>query len=447
MAIADGQGRVRLQVLTFPDRDLPPRTLRLWQGREDQPVRHAKHGLPSPVSEQPVDLGDIVLRQPPLLAAGRVLDPHGTPVPGAHLSLEVWVDHPGFQAPDDEPAVRPASHWMDQPWVTTTADLGGSFELRGDEDSDRLRISAFRGGYFQVEPALARRGDRGVIVQLDPAGAVRGTVLLDEHIPRDELLLRLVGEGTEPGSSTGLDREASFAWHNVPPGEYRVTVHTREGDRDDDATLLDIPQVQVTGGRTTHDERLAPIDLRGALHLTQLVVRDPDGQPLANAEVWERDAGSWEARTQSNRLGELTLFGSGPLGELIVSCEGYRDLRLAAAEGRREVVLERGYSVRIAVQPVPDLPPGDEIYVYARPTDPDGLRGWRAGQQRVQFDRHGEAELVLAAPGPHALRLIQWSHGWVYRCPDEIEVLDVEEEQLFRIELTGEQLKVLEADE
>lgn len=101
------------------------------------------------------DLGDVVLRPAPLVAAGRVVDPEGRPVPWARLVL----DGAGAFSWEPEEGVR-----FGDEAVTRYADAGGRFRLRAPGARSTLALTiAAQGRHRQ---AVLAPGAREVVLEL-----------------------------------------------------------------------------------------------------------------------------------------------------------------------------------------------------------------------------------------------------------------------------------------
>ncbi|MBL8896491.1 MAG: hypothetical protein JNM84_02635 [Planctomycetes bacterium] len=153
------------------------------------------------------DLGIAVLRLPPLLVAGLVLDARGAPVNRA------WIEVAAFASGqrDDEAAVLiPAAR-------CTSAD--GRFELRGRSSAHLLLVRAGMHDHALARFAGVPTGTRDLRLQLAPHTTLAGRVLLDAGFPAQELQVRLARpDGQSCVARPGND--GRFAFEGLPHGRW-----------------------------------------------------------------------------------------------------------------------------------------------------------------------------------------------------------------------------------
>ena len=214
---------------------------------------------------------------------GRVVDAGGRPLPGTGLEARRVGD--GFQAPAEIEA-----------WAT--ADTEGSFRLAGLRPGASYRLSAARDGYataeVEAEAAPPAAPGPGLRLVLRPGRAAFGFVRdLDER-PLSGVEVRLRPAGAGP-RSIGVPAPSE---ETVPQDDPWLAVTGVEGrfeTRDVPARRLDVTArgrglAPLTVRGLELPPGLRPVDL-GTLYLepgarVEGRVLDPDGAPLAGAEIW-----------------------------------------------------------------------------------------------------------------------------------------------------------------
>ena len=233
--------RRNLQVFTIPSRSLHIRS----------PYRD-------------IELGDIVVRARPLIAAGRCIDDRERPVPGARIQVncvnqegDTWHEH-----------------------VTTFADDDGRFRVHGDCHSS-----------FNGLRAVAGNGDRSARVRFAPAatsievviprsGSVRGRVIAPAGTSLKSLFIGLdhpnqqssMGgsylvddtvseEGTHVRDWTPLAADGTFTITGLYPGRLSVLVASDKKGSNEYEVLKEIRGVVVPAGQRAADPRLHAITL------------------------------------------------------------------------------------------------------------------------------------------------------------------------------------------
>ncbi len=385
------------------------------------------------------ELGDLVLSAPPLLAAGRVVQGGGAPVAGAQVRLQVSVR-------EDEGDER-VWYWNDVD-LDIESDPGGDFSARGWVSGDRLLVSAQHGG-LRCEPVEAALGVSGLELVISGTGAVAGSLLLDEGVPREELHLVLRPEELSEEEAwtfvaqnrTRPEEDGSFRIEGQLPGRYDFSV-----ELENDLRLVEIPDVVVSPGDEARDSRLQEIDLRSKLHVVRLTLVPPTAQGDLRGQVSYVPAGEAGAggRQRSFFRNPVVLVTPHERIDATLSVQGYRSERLEGLGGEREVRLRPALQVILAL-PGGVVLPEPPVFLKATLGLEDGsVADWGGNA----FDeRH---EIRCFAPGPGRMRV-----QWIYERRSEnggtaatlslepaqtIEVLDHEGEQRFELSVTPEAL-------
>jgi hypothetical protein len=412
------EGTDRVMIVTLGPREAPDATGEVDAGQRLEPGIN--------------DLGDVVLGAAPLFAAGQVISAAGEGIGGARLRLR--TKNPG------------RSWWNDEWSFDHVADGTGHFEVHGSFPGNAFRLGASKDGWagewLDFEP-----GASTLVIQMSAAGAVVGSVLLDEDLPTDLMRLRLMS--SKPGANhldnhtTELAEDGTFAFDELPAGEFRFTL-SFDGLRGE---LVSIEGVLVRAGETNRDARLELIDLRGKLfahHLT-LVTDDEDTPVQGQIHYGPPNAEELQNSRWFNER-EVDLVSEHELLDVKVSARGYRTADLEDVSGDIEVRLEGGMRVRLRL--VGDIQlPEPPIFIKAVLSPVDGSHrtmDWGA----EPFDERRESIVRVPSAGEMKVRWIleRRSSGSSIATsanvePEQtVEVLDVPD-QTIEVSLTPEQLQ------
>lgn len=248
-----------------------------------------------PLGEASFDLGDVRVVEAPLLAAGKVVDRSGAPVPRAEIDVFERIDR-----------VRAnGESWVE--WRTHTrgarADATGAFRVWGVSPTGRVSLQARAHGR-RSSPTRAHLEQTDVVLVLERDGAIAGRVLLPPLAPPDFVYVTASSRirnlhqlAPEENWSAELDPNGEFVIEGLPPDEYELNFH-HDGR---DAPLETVERVVVKDHETARDERLDPLDLRGLSELFLVEVFGPDGKPVdavfqlghdeSDGEAWENEMG------------------------------------------------------------------------------------------------------------------------------------------------------------
>ena len=236
---------------------------------------------------------------------------------------------------------------------------------------------------------------------------IEGCVLVDDGLldrPKEKtnyechLTLRVVYD--EPlqvrfSSFRGLDANGCFRVRKHPDVSYTLQV------RCNDEVLVEIPEVRATNEDALPDPRLNPIDLRGQLTSIRLGVRSGDGG-RASPDINYRTSDTEEGWRPSDS-GWIVTTASRVDVEIVTS--GYQDVSLRGISNDREVVLERGPQILLALdRDCLDLAQrGVRVEMTV-----EGIELGVHEQIIVQLDHAGEARLVLGRPGRYHALMHVW---------------------------------------
>jgi carboxypeptidase family protein len=239
-----------------------------------------------------VDLGTLVLERG-LTLEGRVVDTAGNPIGGATVQvtpstgLAVW----------DLPLDGEAPGWE------TVSGRDGAFSFAGLAPGGETLRASRQGFAARTLPGIGVPSAEPVLVRLDPAARISGTVKDDsgEPVAGANVLLSEVssaaGDGappqdrTRPVGAAVSDAEGRFAAADLPPGRFSLLA-AAPGFLSATLKGLDLPD----GGEIAGVEVVLP---RGAT--VQGTVSTPDGTPAAGAKVIAIDGGGAAAQTLVGR--------------------------------------------------------------------------------------------------------------------------------------------------
>lgn len=389
-----------------------------------------------------VDLGDVRLTQPPLIASGRVVDENGDPLRGADVVVQRKV-YWGERIVDESGEQR--FYWQQEWPLRTATDRQGAFAIRGRVEDGELGLGAQREGYYsEADPTSFVLGATDVELVLNTGGSVAGNVVVDEHVPFDAVNVYL-DRGDEQGHDYAhVDDEGEFEFLSLSSGSFDLVVEL-EGTHEE---VRRIEGVSVEAGGDSEDARLRDIDLRGSITYVALTLVDEDGDPVEGAQIWVDPTGeagdspdlhAWDRRPVRIATGK-------PSVDLRIEANGYRRVELEDVSSDREVVLASGIPVRVVVSPAPSLPPSHELQLQLHQV----AGGGSSWTDWAEVDGSGEVALRLAGPGTHRAQFTLYSNdehsstgvtvasgdgGW-----PELDVLDTSQEQLFYVELSPEQI-------
>jgi hypothetical protein len=317
------------------------------------------------------ELGDCVLRELPLLAAGQVVDQAGQPIAGALVRAREGA-------------------------AETLTNAAGGFEIRGELASEEWSLRAeFEG--LVGSPLSVRPPARDLRLVLGPGAALEGRVLLDPSLQQSLVLLVAAREGdTARDATTVLAPDGQFMLGDLAPGRYSLRVVYAA----DASELAALAGLEVRAGAPTRDARLAPLDLRARERLLELELVDGRGLPIAHGRAYSRPSGEADARWSFAEPdgSRLRILCDGRPLDVTIAAEGYLCSELDHVAGSRRVTLQRAAQLRLELAgglllPEPPLYLGVEL----RPLDAGRSCGFVESRQAF-FGPDG----VLSCSSAHA---------------------------------------------
>lgn len=387
-----------------------------------------------------VELGDVVLREAPVLVAGRVVDERGAGVAGAEVRVRVGPSVEG-RLPDDDDERR-----------ATFSGEDGSFVLRGEAGRAPLRISA-KLDESTSDDVSCKAGATDVTIELRSSSSIRGRLLVDDDLSPDTLSVTLKPELDErtdvaPGTiQVSVGKDGVFRSEALRPGRYSLHVTGSQYG----VNVLRLTGVDAPPGRPSPDPRLEAIDLRGRLITIDLELVPPKPTDRVTGMYFARrmdSNGEWGAPERNFlQVRTLRLHLVASQVDLSISAHGFRTVELTNVRGARRVVLERGPRVRLFLPPDVELPaPPHYLKAYLAEvgvTDPllSVLQEQVFGPDReLTLYTHRAGKLEVRWLLERRLEKGLSTASLDLDPPQALEILDVAGEQVFEVIAPVEQL-------
>jgi hypothetical protein len=394
-----------------------------------------------------LELGDIRLSRLSPLVHGRLEDEEGYPIAGGgvHLTLRrSSTDRRVVIVGSDYPTDASGEFAIYGPCAE------GTFSLDGWSEHDRHRSKMPGESFACGEPA------REHVLRFETLGAIEGSALLDAGRDSREFKITLE-QGTNYNFVEGSIVGGAYRFEilGVSRGTHTLSV---EGGS---AAVSQVPGIVVEAGKTTHDPRLEPLDLRGVLPrvAAEIVtpVVDSSGRSIPFGTIWFlNDADDFYRERWAN--GRVHVPSSGVIA-VEVSAPGHRVAHAELNDLRQPIVLGSACDVAITLdRPRSLVDAGVNFVAVLRPLDESktrhAIRELLDGiVSSAQFDESGEARFHLSIPGQFELtvRLVQldpltgtvtnaWSPSVEGSCA-RVDVNDRDGQQQFDARLDPEGLR------
>jgi hypothetical protein len=318
-------------------------------------------------------LGDLLLTEEPLLAAGRVVDRRGRPIAAIQVRADV-LDAQGEEIGSE--------------WTGNTTDSEGRFEIRSPMPAVKARLSARGEGYLDSTPFEVAAATRDVVITLDAAARLRGSLVLPAGMGPSAVTVAL--ENSEQrraaGPTTRVDEDGSFELEDIEPGMVNLSFHWRRA-----VELGTVTEVRCLAGEVNQDPRLQGLELARGWRRLALRLLGPNGEPLADTKCQlflEGVPRAWFLR--SDPAGQLEDWVPPDVARCMLHVESYRPLAIHWAPERQDVRLEAGLRVALPVE-AELIPPITHLEV--------SLHG--SGSASRALVVNGVAELVVPTPGTY----------------------------------------------
>jgi hypothetical protein len=315
----------------------------------------ARVSFAPPAAGATVELGDVRLVATSVLAAGRVLDVAGQPVPRA------WVDlHEAVHRTRRDGSVRTSWERRSSPVL---ADDKGHFVVRGERKAASIGLRARSNGASSPLREFAA-GSTEVELRLEHSGAIAGRLQLPPSLSTDFVWVKAVRKSPAVGDLLPQrdqwarpDTAGEFVLRGLALGAYDVRVVTSGGERE----IGVVENVQVAASGETRDPRLDPLDLSG-LEFRTVTILAPDGKLLSDAMAFTSQDGQEDAESRWISQGKLLVRLNDPT--LWIVAHRCMIERFEPASGVDVVKLRPAANVRLQLQG-PLAPPPDSHELHA----------------------------------------------------------------------------------
>jgi protocatechuate 3,4-dioxygenase beta subunit len=330
------------------DRSWAGKRLELGLGRANDGGRaKALVFVPDELSGSTIELGDVPLVLPPILAAGIVRDASGTPIEGARVSLR---DGSAQHTPGAQPGGAPRGKCQ--------SDREGRFEVRGEVGSSVVQLRCELNEYWSPPPIEVLSGREDLEFVLFAAASLSGSFRkdvpdLDRPSPLSIALLphplaALVTSGpamnqSDPWMHQRVHPDETFSFPTLPPGTADLRVML-DGQK---TPVLEIPGIVLASGEPSRDPRLQDIELPMDFYRIDVHVETANGGAIAQASARRTDEAKHRV-IQARGAGTLSLLATIPAVPLRIWAEGFRELDVVARSGDT-FVLAPEFEVRVEV--------------------------------------------------------------------------------------------------
>ncbi len=296
------------------------------------------------------DLGNITLKEVPLLVSGTVEDADGNLIAGAHFGIQPMPNRPGgFQG------------WSSEIAGYVKSNRKGEFAVYGTCTDGEFILQVDGAPKFLRETVRAHQGQEGIRVLLRKGGTLKAHVILPGSLTEADLQIELKGDD-ENRRRFNLEKDGALRAERLEPGAYDLKIslknspqgllYSKKSIEIISAGTVDLGEVILkTKGNTVTLNLLEPKlrgmsrrGLLGEVPRVEVAVRRPGTEELiARISMW-RDA-------------KKTTFLPEVPCDLYVSCGGYRDLLIEdVVGGQVDIRMKKGIPVKIKVTNTDILP-------------------------------------------------------------------------------------------
>lgn len=290
-----------------------------------------------------VDVGEIVLADRPLLAAGRVVPPEGLPADGICVEAQVPAEPETGEALDDS-----EDRWTRHPDLDNcvyTDEVGAFAVFASDVGGPyRLRIEAGGGvAAMAVREGIAF-GTTDLVVSLAPTGTL--TVRVDdgdERLPSD-YRVALLHDADDPAGDRlvtrwrWLRKDGGYTFSDLLPGTARLELWSGTGE-----VLGERAGLRIAGGRTT-DAGTLGLDPT----LSWLRISLPAGRWSVRLLYGPAGSGTFDRQWELSSRAPWVPVRSLPV-DIVARAPGYREELLRDVSGDIDLDLREGPRVDLRV--------------------------------------------------------------------------------------------------
>jgi|GEM_PF-6441225 len=284
-------------------------------------------------------LGDVVLRAPPLLVSGWIVDELGDPVADARISIS-YGDPEGISY--QLLSFSKHSH---------TSDAQGAFEVRAHTLVEQLIVSASK-GRNRGDRVAVQRNATNVRYVLPRVGAAVMHVTFAGEMTLEQAVFTRTNRST--GAVDGFVerrelKDGNVVWHAIPPGSYDFAIRAIGSNE----TLALVEGVDIIGDEAV---TLPSKEVGADVKAIDVVVIGADGQVVGEAFVVINPSSHGDAGRHAlpTKMGRVRLLVPQTPCELLVAAPGHATRFVYGVTGDTRVRLEAGLKVHLHV----DIPEG-----------------------------------------------------------------------------------------
>jgi hypothetical protein len=415
----DADGRFRIAYASSGGGPIPGMSQTQFQFKIEKRGATPRLGLTAKLSgklELPMDLGDVFVVEPPLLAAGRVVDENRQPVAGIRVFAS--VPNPQFTRLLD--SGLPASTLAINGVICTETQADGTFEVLGTTTAGELFLQPWMGVAAVGAMQRVALGARGLELIVQTKGSLFGSVHLLEVQDASSWLISIRPQDPDqrqaffPKSMAGLSTYSSsgkvsvnilasgdFGWHQLEPGLYTVSL-LLDGLKEPLTVWKD---VSVEGGKVCRDPRLQEIDTTGLLEPFRLSIVDSAGLPIPGATSALLDTSQKLLQTATLPTGTGELSFQGQPATIVVGAPGHFARAMTFVPGQMEISMKKAFEVTLYLPSGILVPEGLTLSAALLPTA--GLWKFLPRDDASEFFvfHDGEAHVTPTALGVNAFRV------------------------------------------
>ncbi len=305
------------------------------------------------------NVGNVILRPPPTIAAGRVTDTSGAPVEDVAITLYEKFNQ--REDPED-------FGWNYVGVGIAYSDAEGRFDMKGTVDPGEYALRVQFSDWIDRGAHRFQAGARGIELVIDKKRTIVGQLLLPDGVDPALLEVRAHEEGASRERRaymdwrTTADSAGNFTLLALRPEPVTVSVHL-PGLPDPIAEIRGV-QPRLDAGESI--AQLNPWDLSRDVAGLSFDVRLADGKPMGSGFV------ALGGHVLAHREGRVSTVAPSAWGnELQVFAPGHVPALVAVTDDLTRVDLMRGPRVVVSLNaPLPEPPEGVFIEVSLEPEEP-----------------------------------------------------------------------------
>ncbi|MEE9394747.1 MAG: hypothetical protein V3W41_19820 [Planctomycetota bacterium] len=352
--------------------------------RAQEPPRQANVELTERLKTEDHELGDIELKAPGSLVAGRVVDATGKALEGVNFKVEI-----------QKGSTTQTIGRRDKVWLFPSS-AAGEFRIFGAMDNDRdsqFFVSAHKGGYARSSRKKFRPGEEGIEIVLLEGASIEFKLVDEGEIKASQFRYR-VTQSRHPRQRIHVTRQfdGTHRTESLASGPYELEFFANQGQ----VSVLKLEDIAVQAGKN-HD--LGILHPGRGLKKYDLEFADEQAQALKGVFItWNKDQDHGAKAYVYASESKVSLLDSRAALTLNLWLGGFASQAVSVSPGANMITLHPGPEVRIAsVVDWPQLNKVESLRYFFIPKA-DGLDavGCPAGKD-------GSASLRFSSLGLHDL--------------------------------------------